>query len=182
MYALGYPIGHTAVLGAFSKAQKHGRQGALMGWFASAGSFARIVLPVTSGYLEQWADGSSFNLVLLLLAGSYLAVLVIRPRLVRMTEEEGAGAGAGDGRDARVASEAPPEGAVAKSTGISERVRGACRAAAAWWRPLPWHDRAQVAVCVALMVLAVGGLWRLAPGMHNATEKLSGKVWDVDAD
>ena len=56
-----------------------------MGWFASAGSFARIVLPVTSGYLEQWADGSSFNLVLLLLAGSYLAVLVIRPRLVRMT-------------------------------------------------------------------------------------------------
>ena len=180
MYALGYPIGHTAVLGAFSKAQKHGRQGALMGWFASAGSLARIVLPVTSGYLEQWADGSSFNLVLLLLAGSFLAVLVIRPRLVRMTEEEGAGAG--DGRDARVASEAPPAAAVATGTGVVERVRGACRATSAWWRPLPWRDRAQVAVCVALMVLAVGGLWRLAPGMHNAKEKLSGKVWDVDAD
>jgi hypothetical protein len=49
MYALGYPVGHTAVLGAFSKVQKSGRQGALMGWFASAGSLARVVMPVVSG-------------------------------------------------------------------------------------------------------------------------------------
>ena len=56
MYAVGYPIGHTAVLGAFSKAQKRGRQGALMGWFASAGSFARVVLPVISGYLGRYND------------------------------------------------------------------------------------------------------------------------------
>ena len=58
MYALGYPIGHTAVLGACSKAQKHGRQGALMGWFASAGSLARVVLPVISGYLGMLCYGT----------------------------------------------------------------------------------------------------------------------------
>ena len=49
MYAVGYPVGHTAVLGAFSKLQKHGVQGGLMGWFATAGSFARIVVPIATG-------------------------------------------------------------------------------------------------------------------------------------
>ena len=51
MYAVGYPIGHTAVIGWFSKAMGKRPQGFLMGLFASAGSLARIVLPICSGFL-----------------------------------------------------------------------------------------------------------------------------------
>ena len=188
MYAWGYPIGHTAVLGAFSKAQKSGRQGALMGWFASAGSFARIVLPVASGYMEQWADGSAFNLVLLMLAGSYLAVLLLKPWLVRMTE----GLGAVEGRAARVGSEAPVQGPVAGDAGAradagagaraGAAVARACEAVGAAWQALPWLDRAQAAVCLALAALAVGGLGRLAPGPHDGFDRARGKEWDVDFD
>jgi MFS family permease len=53
MYAVGYPIGHTAVLGAFSKIKKSGPQAALLGWFATAGSLARVILPVMSAYLDR---------------------------------------------------------------------------------------------------------------------------------
>ena len=48
MYGIGYPIGHTAVIGWFSKAMKNKPQGFLLGIFGSAGSLARIVfLPRT---------------------------------------------------------------------------------------------------------------------------------------
>ena len=43
MYGVGYPVGHTAVIGWFSKAMKARPQGMLLGLFASAGSLARIV-------------------------------------------------------------------------------------------------------------------------------------------
>ena len=46
MYSIGYPLGHTAVLGAFSKLQRAGPQAALLGGFAAVGSLARVVLPV----------------------------------------------------------------------------------------------------------------------------------------
>ena len=41
MYGIGYPIGHTAVIGWFSKAMKHRPQGMLMGLFASTASSGR---------------------------------------------------------------------------------------------------------------------------------------------
>ena len=41
MYGIGYPVGHTALLGMFSKIKHSGAQGKLMGWFAAMGSFAR---------------------------------------------------------------------------------------------------------------------------------------------
>lgn len=53
MYAFGYPIGHTAVLGAFSKIQKTGPQAAMMGWFATVGSLARAIIPIMSGKHEH---------------------------------------------------------------------------------------------------------------------------------
>ncbi|CAM9372145.1 unnamed protein product, partial [Hapterophycus canaliculatus] len=49
MYSVGYPIGHTAVLGLFSKVVGAQPQGALLGWFGSAGSLARIAFPVIAG-------------------------------------------------------------------------------------------------------------------------------------
>lgn len=55
MYATGYPIGHTAVLTWFSKLSKQASEGFLMGWFGSAGSFGRIILPAASGIIAQYA-------------------------------------------------------------------------------------------------------------------------------
>lgn len=67
-YGLGYPVGHTAVLGAFSKVQKKGKQAAFMGWFATAGSFSRILLPLLSGLFDMLYDNGPYLLVLVLLA------------------------------------------------------------------------------------------------------------------
>mmetsp|Transcript_12020 Transcript_12020/g.10859 ORF Transcript_12020/g.10859 Transcript_12020/m.10859 type:complete len:163 (+) Transcript_12020:1-489(+) len=79
MYGFGYPIGHTAVLGAFSKIQKSGPQAALMGWFATFGSVARVILPIGSGYLDSAINNGPFNMVLLLLSISYLSILHLKP-------------------------------------------------------------------------------------------------------
>jgi ceroid-lipofuscinosis MFS transporter 7 len=79
MYAFGYPIGHTAVLGAFSKLQKKGTQGALMGYFASAGSLARIFFPIISGYLHRNESNSPFCVVLFILSLSYGCIILIHP-------------------------------------------------------------------------------------------------------
>lgn len=56
IYGIGYPIGHTAVIGLFSKVVGRRPQGTLQGWFASAGSLARIIFPVMSGYIAQYDD------------------------------------------------------------------------------------------------------------------------------
>jgi hypothetical protein len=51
VYAVAYPIGHTAVLGYFSKvvSLNKGSQGLMLSWFGSAGSVARICFPLISG-------------------------------------------------------------------------------------------------------------------------------------
>jgi len=54
IYSIGYPIGHTAVIGLFSKIVGRRPQGTLLGWFASAGSLARLVFPIVSGYVEHY--------------------------------------------------------------------------------------------------------------------------------
>lgn len=56
MYAVGYPIGHTAVIGWFSKAMGKRPQGLLMGLFASAGSVARVAFPIFTGVIAQRFD------------------------------------------------------------------------------------------------------------------------------
>ena len=82
IYSVGYPIGHTAVIGLFSKSKCPKRQpwvkdavrstrsytsiffvavvgrrpqGELLGWFASAGSLARLVFPIASGYIATYS-------------------------------------------------------------------------------------------------------------------------------
>ena len=53
MYSVGYPIGHTALIGKFSKLLKSGQQGTYLGWFGSAGSLARILFPLIAGVLAD---------------------------------------------------------------------------------------------------------------------------------
>mmetsp|Transcript_28172 Transcript_28172/g.59494 ORF Transcript_28172/g.59494 Transcript_28172/m.59494 type:complete len:509 (+) Transcript_28172:63-1589(+) len=78
IYGIGYPIGHTAVIGLFSKVVGRRPQGTLQGWFASAGSLARILFPVMSGYIAQYDDITTVFIVL-------FVVLVISNIFVAMS-------------------------------------------------------------------------------------------------
>jgi len=78
IYGIGYPIGHTAVIGLFSKVVGRRPQGTLQGWFASAGSLARIIFPVTSGYIAQYDDITTVFIIL-------FVVLVISNIFVAMS-------------------------------------------------------------------------------------------------
>jgi len=63
MYGVGYPVGHTAVMGLFSKIVGRRPQGELQGYFASFGSLARIVVPALTGCLLE----SHLSVLLLIL-------------------------------------------------------------------------------------------------------------------
>jgi ceroid-lipofuscinosis MFS transporter 7 len=49
-------------------------QGTLLGWFASAGSFARLIFPITSGYVEYYL--SLTTLFYILTVGLLISSLV----------------------------------------------------------------------------------------------------------
>jgi len=63
MYGVGYPVGHTAVIGWFSKAMKQRPQNFLLGIFGSAGSLVRIgveinkCLPTATTLSRRRVDG-----------------------------------------------------------------------------------------------------------------------------
>jgi len=77
IYGIGYPIGHTAVIGLFSKIVGRKAQGTMQGWFASAGSLARVLFPVMSGYITQYDDITTVFKVLfgILLVSNILVAL-----------------------------------------------------------------------------------------------------------
>ena len=77
MYGIGYPIGHTAVIGWFSKAMKNKPQGFLLGIFGSAGSLARIVFPIVTGFVATHFSADAVFGVLATLLGTTLAILVV---------------------------------------------------------------------------------------------------------
>lgn len=82
IYGIGYPVGHTAVIGMFSKIVGRRPQGALQGWFASAGSLARIMFPIVSGYVAEYASISAlFILLTTVLSISIAFVFVARRTL-----------------------------------------------------------------------------------------------------
>ena len=57
-------------------------QGTLLGWFASAGSFARMLFPIMSGYIAQYRDLETLFFVLtFVLLLSTAVVLVCRKTL-----------------------------------------------------------------------------------------------------
>jgi MFS-type transporter involved in bile tolerance (Atg22 family) len=89
MFALGYPIGHTALIGVFSKLSKSGPQGKMMGVFGSFGSLARIIFPLCSGVVVQnlgfdWAFG--FAAVLLMI--SLLIIVYFRKSIIRQVHDQ----------------------------------------------------------------------------------------------
>jgi len=80
MYAIGYPIGHTAVIGIFSKivGAKTNKQGSLLGWFGSAGSLARIIFPITCGIVSsQFGSHTMFLFVGIFVGISVLVLLCL---------------------------------------------------------------------------------------------------------
>ncbi|KAJ1462019.1 major facilitator superfamily domain-containing protein [Pelagophyceae sp. CCMP2097] len=83
MYAVGYPIGHTAVIGWFSKATGKRPQGMLMGLFASAGSLARIVFPICSGFLAQHHGMDAVFIALSVLLGATLLIMTVHAQAFR---------------------------------------------------------------------------------------------------
>eukprot|EP01034_Spumella_vulgaris_P021827 gene21827-27897_t len=71
MYSVGYPVGHTALIGIFSKLVKSGPQGRILGLFGSAGSLARIVFPLLAGVLtELYGDRVIFAVMAVILGVS----------------------------------------------------------------------------------------------------------------
>lgn len=64
IYTTGFPVGHTALIGLFSKLVGRQPQGPLLGWFASAGHIARVVFPIASGFIVVQ---SGYGLLFLLL-------------------------------------------------------------------------------------------------------------------
>lgn len=85
LYSIGYPIGHTALLGLFSKIVGRRPQGTLMGWFASAGSLARIVFPVMSGYVASMDIKNLFFILSSILSASALFVVMNRKKLTLLS-------------------------------------------------------------------------------------------------
>ena len=86
VYGIGYPIGHTAVIGLFSKVVGRRAQGTLQGWFASCGSLARIFFPIASGYISQFDDITTvFKLLFGILLVSNFFVMMFRSTLTALS-------------------------------------------------------------------------------------------------
>lgn len=82
IYSIGYPFGHTATLGLFSKIIGRRPQGTLFGWFASAGSLARIFFPILSGYIARYNTFEAlFGILTAVLLASAVFVLLSRRTL-----------------------------------------------------------------------------------------------------
>ncbi len=79
MFTFGYPVGHTAVVGMFSKLSRTGPQGKMMGIFGSIGSLARIVFPLVSGIVaDRYGFATAFALTSAVIAVSLCTVLYYR--------------------------------------------------------------------------------------------------------
>jgi len=70
IYGIGYPIGHTALVGLFSKLVGRRAQGPLQGWFAVCGSFARVCFPIMAGYIVKYLGIETLFYFLTVIAGS----------------------------------------------------------------------------------------------------------------
>jgi len=86
VYSIGYPIGHTAVIGLFSKIVGRRPQGTLQGMFASAGSFARIFFPISSGYLVHFTGTTVlFCMLIFIIAFTIIFALYYKKTLEKLS-------------------------------------------------------------------------------------------------
>ncbi|KAG5178771.1 major facilitator superfamily domain-containing protein [Tribonema minus] len=87
-YSVGYPIGHTSVLGLFSKVVGKRPQGTLQGLFASAGSVARIAFPILAGVIaELSSEHVVFAVLCVVLTTTILAVVAYRNTFLQYCRE-----------------------------------------------------------------------------------------------
>lgn len=79
VYSLAYPIGHTAVLGYFSRVvgRTAGDQGLMLSWFGSAGSLSRILFPLLAGVLSS-TSGCSVAFIVVSILESCGVILIFR--------------------------------------------------------------------------------------------------------
>ncbi|GAB5036408.1 major facilitator superfamily [Nannochloropsis oceanica] len=89
MYAVGYPVGHTAAIGLFSKILGKRPQGYLMGVFGSAGSLARVVFPIVGGIIaERVSENALFSSGAAFLSVSALLLLAARDEVLHISQAE----------------------------------------------------------------------------------------------
>eukprot|EP00600_Ochromonadales_sp_CCMP1393_P002370 CAMPEP_0174984770 /NCGR_PEP_ID=MMETSP0004_2-20121128/17929_1 /TAXON_ID=420556 /ORGANISM="Ochromonas sp., Strain CCMP1393" /LENGTH=316 /DNA_ID=CAMNT_0016237261 /DNA_START=671 /DNA_END=1621 /DNA_ORIENTATION=+ len=87
IYGLGYPVGHTALIGIFSKLMKAGPQGEMLGYFGSAGSLARVIFPIMAGILtDLYGDNLIFFIMAIVLFLSILCYGYYKPLITEMTK------------------------------------------------------------------------------------------------
>jgi ceroid-lipofuscinosis MFS transporter 7 len=87
MYGLAYPVGHTALIGLYSKLMKAGPQGEMMGYFGSAGSLARVVFPIMAGILtDLYGDNVIFGVMAGVLLVSAAGYAYLKPLVQEMTK------------------------------------------------------------------------------------------------
>jgi hypothetical protein len=78
------------VLGSFSTIQKAGKQAKAQGQFALMGSFARVIMPVVSGYMEEYVEKtSSFSIVLIMMAISLIGISLNYNKIIFFTGDGG---------------------------------------------------------------------------------------------
>ena len=78
-------LGHTALIGIFSKVLKAGPQGKAFGLFGSAGSLARVIFPLTAGILTDWySDHTVFILACFVLIFTLIVYEVYKPHMIHL--------------------------------------------------------------------------------------------------
>ena len=86
-YGIGYPIGHTALIGGFAKIMKKGPQGFMLGMFASAGSLARILFPMSAGLLaDRYSDTAIFYVMSFVLVLTNIASWIYRKEIIAIID------------------------------------------------------------------------------------------------
>ena len=89
-YGIGYPIGHTALIGGFAKICKKGPQGFMLGMFAaSAGSLARILFPMSAGELADiYNDTAIFFVMSFVLVLTNIAAWTYRKEIIAIIDHK----------------------------------------------------------------------------------------------
>mmetsp|Transcript_20804 Transcript_20804/g.29912 ORF Transcript_20804/g.29912 Transcript_20804/m.29912 type:complete len:491 (+) Transcript_20804:87-1559(+) len=84
MYAVGYPVGHTALLCLFAKIVRSGPQGTLLGWFGASGSLARVVFPLLAGVISEYVNDSVVFMLLTVVLLGCLSIMIVYHKTIDM--------------------------------------------------------------------------------------------------
>ena len=137
-----------------------------MGWFATSGSFSRILLPIVSGYLDKSVDNSPFNIVLFLLSLSYLGIVLLKANMLIYIDVD-------------------PARKTILIDSDEERLPGVWGKLVSYkrqWDELSRQDQAMALVMVFLMVFSIVDLVRLSGGVRRSKGFNFGEDQGLDVD